>query len=180
MRSSKWERYAALLGALLALLGCRQIDTGGSTRSASATLEQAMALAAKSPELAERLSPTAQGFAFEGAGARSLAAKHAGDLAAHLPAHANGEMATVVGPWQLGWQLEGATGSALEIDEGRAVYRDAYPSTDVVITAEPSRVETFFVLRDASAPSKFAWDVSLPAGVAEVKREANWRDRLFG
>jgi len=171
MRSSHWGALVALVGVLLAILGCGQADTT-DTVTARAALEQASTLAATAPDMAARLAPSEDGFVLQGETAKSLAAKHVSDLHVNLPARADGEMTTSAGPWQLSWKLAEAKPASLEVDRGRALYRNAYRATDVVITAEPSRIETFFVLRDASAPSEFTWKVTVPSGL-EAKGEGD-------
>jgi hypothetical protein len=59
------------------------------------------------------------------------------------------------------WQLEGARAAEVEVDAGRAVYREALESTDIVWTGDEHRAELFFVLRDAAAPTSFRWRVTL-------------------
>ncbi len=55
----------------------------------------------------------------------------------------------------------GASAAAGALHEGRVVFHDAWRSTDVVIGAARERVEELLVLRDASAPTSFAWKLAL-------------------
>ncbi|MBI5544147.1 MAG: hypothetical protein HY901_09680, partial [Deltaproteobacteria bacterium] len=85
-------------------------------------------------------------------------------ISARLPQHADGPWEMSLGEsHRLELSLRGASGAArAELDEKRAAYRGAYPSTDVVMVAGPDYVEQLLVLRDAGSPSSFTWDVRLP------------------
>lgn len=97
-----------------------------------------------------------------------------GRVGAQLPSRADRALRVGLGEsarHRLTLTPEGARGAELEELDGRAVYRDAYPSSDVVFVADGARVEWLYLLRDASAPSRFAYALALPRGLpaAEVR-----------
>jgi len=57
-----------------------------------------------------------------------------------------------------------------ELSQGRMTYRGAFDATDVVVAATVTRVEEFLLLRDASAPTEYAWQVELPERLAHARR----------
>src|SRR5689334_14596956 len=96
-------------------------------------LRLAEELARRDPALRERLASGASSWRVEGG---RLHAR--GELAAWLPASAQG--ALEVGPGEseahrLRLAPEGARAAPARLDGGRAVYEDAYPSTDVLWVA---------------------------------------------
>jgi hypothetical protein len=72
---------------------------------------------------------------------------------------------------RLGVTFEGARTAAPHVEEGSLVYSNVYPSTDIVMTLEGGRFEELLLLRDASAPTSFAWRVGVPDGIANVRVE---------
>jgi hypothetical protein len=96
------------------------------------------------------------------------------DVGARLPLTADGPVEVGIGQspdYLLRLVPEGARASAVADDPGRASYRAAYPSTDVVFVAEARRVEWFLLLADTSAPTEFAWRIELPRGLPQVKTD---------
>ncbi|MBI3203675.1 MAG: hypothetical protein HYZ29_19205 [Myxococcales bacterium] len=55
----------------------------------------------------------------------------------------------------------GVAAATAEVNDGVAIYRDAYPDTDSVWMATPTLVEELWVLESARAPRRFHWQVSL-------------------
>ncbi len=62
-------------------------------------------------------------------------------------------------------QAVGARDVPFQLEEGRAVYRDAYASTDLVVLTTALVYESLLVLRDAAAPTEFAWRIELASGL---------------
>jgi hypothetical protein len=60
----------------------------------------------------------------------------------------------------------------VEVDAGRAVYRDALEATDMLWTADEHRAELFLSLRNEAAPTSFHWRVALGAGLVKGVAEA--------
>ncbi|MEB2313253.1 MAG: hypothetical protein OZ921_12455 [Sorangiineae bacterium] len=149
-------------------------DAQASTASPEARLVVAAAsrLAIAAPELATRLAPSPGMWRLDGdRGARSVMT---GRVGAELPARADRALRVGLGKSErhrLTLTPEGARGAELEELDGRAVYREAYPSSDVIFVADGARVEWLYLLRDASAPSRFAYTLALPPGLraAEVR-----------
>jgi hypothetical protein len=54
------------------------------------------------------------------------------------------------------------------LGDGAVVYEGAAPATDLVLTAEPARVEETRLLRDATAPTTFRWGLELGPGIADA------------
>lgn len=96
------------------------------------------------------------------------------EIGARLPTHADGAIEVGIGRSDraaVRLVAEEAGGRRVELHEGRAVYRDAFPSTDVVFVASATRVEWLYLLRDASAPAAFAFRVELPLALPTVRAE---------
>ncbi len=140
--------------------------------TARAAVQRAVKLAAHS-SLATRLAPAPSTWKLDG---KRLASpgwrKPRMGVGAHLPPTADGKLE--VGPGAsapLVFEPEGARDVAVFDDQGRAVYADAYPSTDLVFVAAHDRVEWFLTLKSADAPHTFAWHVSLPDDLVKLRRE---------
>lgn len=65
----------------------------------------------------------------------------------------------------------GATGAASTIENGKVVYRDAYPETDSLHAVSAGRSEEFLYLRSANAPRRFEYELSDINGAREVSVE---------
>ena len=96
-------------------------------------------------------------------------------LRARLPLHADEPFE--VGPsaspsLQLRVTPHDSVGVAGVLRGGAVISRGAHgPKVDVIRTTTRDSMEELLLLRDASAPSTFAWDVELPRGVARGVRE---------
>ncbi|MBI2396151.1 MAG: hypothetical protein HYV09_41695, partial [Deltaproteobacteria bacterium] len=66
----------------------------------------------------------------------------------------------------------GARASTLAMDQGRGVYRDVYPSTDVTFVASPERLEWAYTLRDDAAPTAFQLKIALPKNLTRARIDA--------
>ncbi len=162
-----WRRAACL--TLLGLVsGC-----GGGPASI------AERLAASDPELKSRLAPAPGSWAHEAGaltspGWRNGSVPSLDHVGARLPAKADGAIEVGLGqaePFRLRLQPEHAAASTVEEEDGRATYRDAWPATDAIYVATPERLEWFLLLRDASAPTELAWQVTLPSGLPRARIE---------
>ncbi|MGZ3475731.1 MAG: hypothetical protein ACXWUG_16740, partial [Polyangiales bacterium] len=54
----------------------------------------------------------------------------------------------------------GAQAASTALEDGHLVQRGAFRATDVLWTASRGRVESYFLLHDASAPTSFAWKLA--------------------
>jgi hypothetical protein len=68
---------------------------------------------------------------------------------------------------------EGASQVAPELEDGRVVLRDVHPATDAVHLATASGAELLYVLRDASAPTTFAWSARRGRTLADVRDDGD-------
>jgi hypothetical protein len=66
---------------------------------------------------------------------------------------------------------QGAREVAGELERGRLVFADAYPSTDIVLAANASQVEELLILKDAAAPREFSWEVTLGPELSELVKQ---------
>jgi hypothetical protein len=138
-------------------------------------------LAAAEPRLARLLAPRVEGWKREGQwatspGWRTAARRRFDDLGARLPDRADEPREVGISRFErfrLRLTAEGAASSPMQLHEGRAVYADAWPSTDIVIATTRDRYEEFIVLRDEAAPREFAWNVETPRGIKAVRRDAD-------
>jgi hypothetical protein len=133
----------------------------------------AATLAARAPELAARLGAAPGTWQREGVrltspGWRSAQSGPFLDVGARLPDAADGSVEVGIGQspdLTLTLRAEACRPVRVDEDAGRAVYADAYPSTDLIFVATRARLEWFLLLREARAPSVFSYRVSLPAGL---------------
>ncbi|HJZ83700.1 MAG TPA: kelch repeat-containing protein [Polyangia bacterium] len=136
-------------------------------------------LAARDPELRERLSEQPgvwerAGEKWTSPGWRSARMGPFYEVGARLPERADGPLEVGIGQserYRLHLFPEGAGGAAVEEQRGRAVYREAWRSTDALFVASAHRVEWCLLLRSARAPSSFTWRVELPSGLPRVRSE---------
>jgi len=127
--------------------------------------------------IADRFAPNADGFQSHkdgvvSSGWRGAWTERAFHVGARLPRSANESFEAGVGVselYRLGLQHLGAHASTLAIDEGRGVYRDAYPSTDIVFSSAQDRLEWAYTLRDENAPSEFQLRIKLPKNLRAVR-----------
>jgi hypothetical protein len=151
-------------------------SSGASIATASDVASLAETLVQADPVLQPRLKPQNVSLWLQDSdGAASTLPLPPGfqGLSSHLPARADGI-------WEVGYTssktplvkltAQGATGAALALDRGRAVYRDAHPSTDAIYVTGSGYVEELLLLRDANAPAQFTWNVELGSGVVGMRR----------
>jgi len=185
-------RFVVQTLALAIVAGCSSHrDDGPSTPDASATAapiaehdDDARAIAdavrvalASQVALAERFAPNVDGFqstrdGIVSPGWRGAWTDRAHHVGARLPRNADRSFEAGVGVselYRLSLTHVGAKSATLAIDEGRGVYRDVYPSTDVTFVAAPERLEWAYTLRDEKAPSTFELRVKLPKHVRAAK-----------
>ncbi|MFO0624682.1 MAG: hypothetical protein U0325_03630 [Polyangiales bacterium] len=82
------------------------------------------------------------------------------------------ERATDATPW-LSLRAEGAASVAAEARGGVVLARDVWPHTDLAWSARGHRVELFVLLRDASAPTTFAWTLPHAAALRDAQTQAD-------
>jgi hypothetical protein len=197
-RRSAEREAARILGALVfAAAGCSStadpsasLDAGtadGSIRAddepARAALVTATRLASVDRELSSRLAPNLGAWGLEPRGARWISpGRRSGrmgdryEVGARLPVRADGVIEIGIGDsaaHTLTLAPEGAGASEASEDAGRVSYSGAFRATDVVWTASAQRVEWFFVLADASAPTTFSFLATLPSELPTVRAEPN-------
>jgi hypothetical protein len=154
-------------------------QAGGSTKTElhARALARATGLAALHRPLAEVLAPNPDGLHAETTGGfASLGFRNAHDaslLGARFPTHADQSFQLAparVERWGARFAPEGAAHVEGVEDEGRLIYPQAWPSTDLIVATGRRGVEWALVLNDARAPSTFAWKVDLGKGL-RVGRE---------
>jgi MYXO-CTERM domain-containing protein len=179
MRSSRVVQVGSLLALLVA--GCAsqgETPTPAPTPvdAAAAPLARAARIVRRDATLARRLSPRADGFAEEGEAFASIAVRE--KIEGVLPPL----RARVGRSADEAWELQpggDATGTIRlrpeanarvsgALDHGRVVYRDVRPSTDEIVLSDASSAELLWVLRDAAAPTRFAFRVERAPGVASA------------
>jgi hypothetical protein len=145
--------------------------------SARAAADRVRTAFVGNPALAERFAPTTEGFrtstdGVTSPGWRSAWTERANHVGARLPAAADRPFEAGVGVSDL-YRLKlahvGATSAPLAVDQGRGVYRDAFPSTDLAFAASPERLEWAYTLKDEKAPSSFKLHVTLPKHLTTVR-----------
>jgi hypothetical protein len=162
----------AWLFAFLALTACGRssqvpnLDAGVTSDSLSrARLQDVVRLARPVPAWAAALTGrsdvlTARVDGFANGGHDDAAGGVPTAFGAHLPSFADGGIGVRAGNAGLVMHVRDARGAATLVD-GDVVYRDAHTATDLVIAAAAGRVELFWLLRDASAPSAFTLTLDL-------------------
>lgn len=174
---------------LLATIGCSNAtsapvagtDAGLATAPRADVIEQAVHMLRRGePSFARFLAPNrAQGFraadtAFTSFGFRATEQKVFEHLSARIPHAANGVIEVGVARLER-FNLRVTPLSARAVtareDDGRVVYVDAYPSTDVIAVTTPQTFEEFLFLRDAAAPTTFSYAIELPRGIKTVRFE---------
>src|SRR5262245_48986736 len=149
--------------ALMALCGC-------STSEPAEVVER---LSAPDRQLSARVRPASGTWdGLSSPGWRSARMGPFYDVGARLPTRADGALALGIGQspaFLLTLVAEGAQSAPVADDAGRAIYRAAWPSTDLVFVASEKRVEWLLVLADEHAPASFAWRVTLPSQLPTVR-----------
>jgi hypothetical protein len=167
---SKGAACGLLLG-LVGSFGCVDAPPTG----------KAEALVSGNADLAERLRPLASSWEPE-AGRLVSPGWRSGRMGLHfevgalLPDRADGVLEVGIGRSErhrLRLHPEGALAVAPALDQGRAVFRGAYPATDALYVSTPERVEVFFLLGSRTAPTEFRWRVEQPPSLPNVKWETS-------
>jgi len=130
-----------------------------------------------SPALATRFSPNVDGLlrskdGVTSPGWRGAAIDRAHHVGARLPESAHEPFVAGVGvseDYRLTLEHLDARHVPIALDEGRAVYRDVYPSTDLTFAASSERLEWAYTLRDESAPSSIDLRVTLPKNLVSTR-----------
>jgi len=109
-----------------------------------------------------------RGGGFASPGDRDVDAGNLEHLAARFPSHADGAWETDVARvarLRVTMQPLGAGHVQATLTDGRVVYPDAYPSTDLVALGNAFYAEQLFVMRDAAAPSTITYRIALGKGL---------------
>jgi len=69
----------------------------------------------------------------------------------------------------------GAAHAAGELNAGRLIFSDAFPSTDLVVTASEGRSEGLLLLRDEHAPTRFSWRIELGSAIGKLEPDSAGR-----
>jgi hypothetical protein len=150
--------------ALLLLAGCSRgakVDLGSSDAGvghASVRLHEVKRLAAADPLWSAVLSsPRLRQVngAFSDRGFDDAIAGVPMAFGARLSSFGDGAVEVRAGDAQVSWKVAGARSVQGALAEGDVVYEDVHPSTDLVASVGPGRVETFWSLRDSTAPTTY-------------------------
>jgi len=189
-RTGAW--IVVLCATLSALVACSQRnDDGGNAPadastaaltpekddSAHAVAEAVVKTFAASPTLAGRFGANTAGLLRSPDGVttpgwRSAAIDRAYNVGGKLPNAANEPFSAGIGVsdvFRLTIEHVGASSAPISLDEGRAVYRDVYPSTDVTFAASNDRLEWAYTLRDEKAPSTFTMRVKVAQNLKSTR-----------
>jgi hypothetical protein len=169
-----WRARGALTLLLALPAAC---STPATTDLPESPVASAVRLAAGEPRLAALADTHRETFQRDGGGwvspgYRAAAVGRFDAVGARLPGDAAGAFEIGLSRFErfrLRITLEEAEGVPAYAEEGCLVYADAYPSTDLVWTADEGCAEELLLLRDAAAPRAFTWHVELPSGIAEVR-----------
>ncbi len=157
-------------------------------------LEIARSIAHSSLATEKALEPRAQGLervhesgvkGFGSEAFRKPDTKDFSKMGALLPLDAGG--AFRFGParverWALRAKLAGAKATEGVVEEGRVVYTETWPSTDVIAMSGERHAEMFFLLHDAQAPTTFELALTLGKDLSLRKEQlaggaVEWIDR---
>jgi len=67
----------------------------------------------------------------------------------------------------------GSRAAPAQIENGKLVYHEAYPSTDIMQVVREGRSEEFLFLRDRQAPQRFEYEISQISGVKDISLQNN-------
>jgi len=67
----------------------------------------------------------------------------------------------------------GSNAATAQIEQGKLVYHGAYPATDSLQVITAGRSEEFLLLHDASAPTRFEYELTGVSGVKDISLQAN-------
>jgi hypothetical protein len=118
---------------------------------------------------AARLRVTREAFTSEGFD--EAARGSASAFGARVPAQADGALEVRHGEASVTLRIDGARPAHGEFVDGEAVFPDAHASTDLLIASTPARVEAFWLLRDAAAPTRFTLAMSLRGLTAQLDEQ---------
>ena len=179
-----WRATIALVLSAAIVAACSHDSEVGPrpTPEVPEAIATATRLAAGEPGIAPMLRPRPDAWHREGRwttspGWRAAEKKRFDAIGARLPE--NGAQAREVGlsrfeRFRLRVTPEGARGSAaLELHEGRVLYRDVWPSTDEIVTVTDDRYEELLLLKDKAAPREFVWRLEVPRGIAQVRQQSD-------
>jgi hypothetical protein len=141
--------------------------TGVDGQAAGAVLARMSAYEPIARGLARRapIELRTQGFVRTGVAATARLAEATLPRTANAPIHLVPRLAADAWADVRGLDVESALG---ELHENAAVYAEVAPATDVVMTAEATRVEETRLLRDPSAPTTFRYRIDLGPGISEA------------
>lgn len=162
-------------------------DAGVSAHAPTLHLATVRRLAAADPVWSAVLGATGLRRAPSGFEAGAFTDAGAGvpmAFGARAPAFGDGALEVRAGDAQVSLRVLDALGVEGTLVDGDVVYADVHPSTDFVVAAGPGRVESFWSLRDAAAPTSFQLSVGQKGLVARlvdgavVFEDANAQPRL--
>ncbi|MBI5547221.1 MAG: hypothetical protein HY901_25345 [Deltaproteobacteria bacterium] len=168
----RWHSPVALLLSLLACDSANRRPAAPNTPLGTA-VEQ---LAARDPVLDRRILRHSTPWTVTVAGEVRTAERPRGlaQITSRLAQHADGRWETSLGEsHRLALVPRGARAARVEVEGKRAIYRDAYLATDVVMVSGVDFAEQLLVLHGPEAPATFAWDLEVPAGLFSARRDAS-------
>ena len=190
-RVRRRARVFAALATLVGLSACTAPEERTPTRDrvndrveagfrSKQILERSRLIAAADPAVHSKLWGKGTSFSRESDGrlttqfVMAASDSSSGEFAATLPERANGTMRFRLGwnPAEVEVRFAAAHDVGAELEEGRVIYAGAYPATDVIWTADAARLEEFLLIRDATAPRRFEWNVATSSAVATTRRDA--------
>ncbi|MBI2394594.1 MAG: hypothetical protein HYV09_33805, partial [Deltaproteobacteria bacterium] len=199
-----WGRFAAwrvaLAGATLVLaFGCSSrrddapLDVGDAStgergeHEARVVADGVLKALTVVPRIGERFGANPDGLqrtkdGVVSPGWRSAWTQRAFHVGARVPALSNQPFEAGVGVselYRVTLQPVGANAASLALDAGRAVYRDAFPSTDVTFSASPERLEWAYTLRDGNAPAELTLRVTLPKNLPSARVDGRGGIELY-
>ena len=101
-------------------------------------------------------------------------------IRAELPARAGGIMRLSNGPVTIAVRPLGVRNKPGAVAGRSLVYRDAYPGADSIYVAEKEHLEEFILLRHASAPKWFEYEVKIARGGGRIRQNAGVVEVLDG
>lgn len=158
-----------------ASIDAREAPGVGSARQTVATVNR---LVAGLPNLAARFEPARDAWELQAGLLTSSGFRMGGvgKVGVRLASQADGALRVGLGQdeaYTVTLAPEGAREAAAVVVDGRVVYRDAFAATDVVFVAREARVEWMYLLHDESAPTRFAYAMTLPSGLPSTSGEAS-------
>jgi hypothetical protein len=175
-----WPGAALVALAALAALGASCAPAAKDAEPAALTSARSLAAASsdeRAAGLTSLLAPADGSWELAGDEVTSSGWRAAADgrfdaLGARLPVAADGVIdvgVSRVARLQLHLVMGGVRSVPAQVDHGRVIYEDAWPSSDAVVVASDTTFEELVLLRDAGAPRELAWRVDLPEGIAGAR-----------